>query len=208
MQTNKQSWWQILTIDHVSVWLGKLLTSTTLVIIVMLAFLIGIAEHLHSVFDSWFLAVSVQSIVLVTAVNSNILPHWPITIGKSNYKLPVITIVLSLFMTVFIFQAFHGFDFWRGFDPENKLYNTELPCSDLLAMVDAAQVTDCQGAMSRIYQTRPQDLNLHAFVAPTLLALAKALCLAAIEFMLSYIFAARWAAEQKVGQRLPKLTKV
>lgn len=86
--------------DPISEALADFLTSVLLIIIVMVAFLCGIAIHIKAVFDSWFLAIGFQSVVLLTSVNSDLLPKYK--------QLPIIAICMSLLTCVFVFLSFDG----------------------------------------------------------------------------------------------------
>jgi len=86
--------------DGISASLADFLTSVLLIMIVMIAFLCGIAIHIKAVFDSWFLAIGFQSVVLLTSVNSDLLPKYK--------QLPIIAICMSLLTCVFVFLSFDG----------------------------------------------------------------------------------------------------
>ena len=80
--------------------IADFLTSTLLIIIVMLCFLAGIASHIEAVFDSWFLAVGFQSVVLLTSVNSDLLPKYK--------QLPLIAVAMSICTCIFVFLSYDG----------------------------------------------------------------------------------------------------
>ncbi|WIC41320.1 hypothetical protein MA9V1_056 [Chryseobacterium phage MA9V-1] len=91
-------------IDRLSFQFGKILTSTLLIILVMVTFLVGISVHLADVFGSWYLAVGMQAVILIASTNSDILPT--VKIGKGT--LTVIPFVMSFFMAWYIFISFDG----------------------------------------------------------------------------------------------------
>jgi hypothetical protein len=72
------------------------LTSLFLVTIIMLAILIGIAQHMINVFDSVFLGVGYQSIVLLTSVNSHLLPK--IKTGSKESIIPYIVSFITFWL--------------------------------------------------------------------------------------------------------------
>lgn len=97
-------------VDRLSFFFGKILTSTLLIIIVMVSFLIGVSTHLAEVFDSWFLAIGMQAVILIASTNSDILPK--VKIGSGT--LTLIPFVMSLLMTWYLFISFKGLDFPSG----------------------------------------------------------------------------------------------
>lgn len=92
---NSKHWY-----DPISNAIADFLTSTLLIIIVMLCFLAGIASHIEAVFDSWFLAIGFQSVVLLTSVNSDLLPKYK--------QLPLIAVAMSICTFIFVFLSFDG----------------------------------------------------------------------------------------------------
>lgn len=92
---NSKHWY-----DPISNAIADLLTSTLLIIIVMLCFLAGIASHIEAVFGSWFLAIGFQSVVLLTSVNSDLLPKYK--------QLPLIAVAMSICTFIFVFLSFDG----------------------------------------------------------------------------------------------------
>lgn len=92
---NSKHWY-----DSISNAIADFLTSTLLIIIVMLCFLAGIASHIEAVFDSWFLAIGFQSVVLLTSVNSDLLPKYK--------QLPLIAVAMSICTFIFVFLSFDG----------------------------------------------------------------------------------------------------
>ncbi len=106
--------------DNKITWTDKLakpvagfLTSTIFVILVMITFMAGIVGHLNDVFESWFLAIGFQCVVLIASVNSEILPM--ITISKKlnsetgkydKNEFPAIALLMSIFMFFFIGISF------------------------------------------------------------------------------------------------------
>lgn len=86
--------------DGLSASIADFLTSVLLIMLVMIAFLCGIAIHIKAVFDSWFLAVGFQSVVLLTSVNSDLLPKYK--------QLPIIAICMSVLTCIFVFLSFDG----------------------------------------------------------------------------------------------------
>lgn len=92
---NSKHWY-----DPISNAIADFLTSTLLIIIVMLCFLAGIASHIESVFGSWFLAIGFQSVVLLTSVNSDLLPKYK--------QLPLIAVAMSICTFIFVFLSFDG----------------------------------------------------------------------------------------------------
>lgn len=86
--------------DPISNAIADFLTSTLLIIIVMLCFLAGIASHIEAVFGSWFLAIGFQSVVLLTSVNSDLLPKYR--------QLPLIAVAMSICTFIFVFLSFDG----------------------------------------------------------------------------------------------------
>lgn len=86
--------------DPISNAIADFLTSTLLIIIVMLCFLAGIASHIEAVFGSWFLAIGFQSVVLLTSVNSDLLPKYK--------QLPLIAVAMSICTFIFVFLSFDG----------------------------------------------------------------------------------------------------
>ena len=86
--------------DPISNAIADFLTSTLLIIIVMLCFLTGIASHIEAVFGSWFLAIGFQSVVLLTSVNSDLLPKYR--------QLPLIAVAMSICTFIFVFLSFDG----------------------------------------------------------------------------------------------------
>lgn len=92
---NSKHWY-----DPISNAVADFLTSTLLIIIVMLCFLAGIASHIEAVFDSWFLAIGFQSVVLLTSVNSDLLPKYK--------QLPLIAVAMSICTFIFVFLSFDG----------------------------------------------------------------------------------------------------
>lgn len=97
---------------------GRTITSTILIIIVMIIFLIGIGIHIIPVFDSVFLAMGMQVIVLFSAVNSNILPH---TTLENGVKFSIIPLILAIFSCAFIFMGYDGFELISKGDDIPKL---------------------------------------------------------------------------------------
>lgn len=94
-------------VDRLSFQFGKILTSTLLIILVMVSFLIGVSFHLAEVFESWFLAIGMQAVILIASTNSDILPK--VKIGGGT--LTVIPFVMSFLMTWYLFISFKGLDF-------------------------------------------------------------------------------------------------
>lgn len=92
---NSKHWY-----DPISNAIADFLTSTLLIIIVMLCFLAGIASHIEAVFGSWFLAIGFQSVVLLTSVNSDLLPKYK--------QLPLIAVAMSICTFIFVFLSFDG----------------------------------------------------------------------------------------------------
>lgn len=92
---NSKHWY-----DPISNAIADFLTSTLLIIIVMLCFLAGIASHIEVVFGSWFLAIGFQSVVLLTSVNSDLLPKYK--------QLPLIAVAMSICTFIFVFLSFDG----------------------------------------------------------------------------------------------------
>jgi len=107
--------------DKLAVPIAEFLTSTLFVVIVMISFMIGIVTHLNDVFDSWFLSIGFQCVVLIASVNSEILPKFTVkkvydsTIeGPNKYRkveLPAIAVIMSLFMLFFISISFGSIDY-------------------------------------------------------------------------------------------------
>lgn len=100
-------------LNNASLGSGRTLTSTMLIIIIMVTFLIGIGIHLITVFDSVWLAIGMQSVVLVTATNSDILPHKTMSNGVSFSVIPLLLAFLSW---VFIFDGYGGFELAKDGD--------------------------------------------------------------------------------------------
>lgn len=116
-------------VDRLSFFFGKILTSTLLIIIVMITFLIGVAVHLADVFDSWFLAIGMQAVILIASTNSDILPT--IKVGKDK-TLTLIPFVMSFLMTWYLFISFKGLtfdsntvEFWTAMSKAVGLASTE-----------------------------------------------------------------------------------
>lgn len=92
---NSKHWY-----DSISNAIADFLTSVLLIMIVTIAFLAGITTHLYAVFNDWFLAIGFQSVVLLTSVNSDLLPKYK--------NVPIIAVCMSCFTCIFIFLSFDG----------------------------------------------------------------------------------------------------
>ena len=110
LKNDKDKFAKLARLDKWSFVLGKFLTSTLLIIVVLVTFLLGVAVHLKEVFDSWFLAVGLQSVVLISSANSDILPTIKITKDKT---LTLIPLILSALMCWYLFINFNGLDYER-----------------------------------------------------------------------------------------------
>lgn len=105
-----KKWFDILAIP-----IAEFITSTLFVILVMISFMIGIVWHLNVVFESWFLAIGFQCVVLIASVNFEILPKIIISSSyeKGEYKqktLPAIAVYMSIFMFWFVSISFGAID--------------------------------------------------------------------------------------------------
>lgn len=116
-------------VDKLSFYMGKLLTSTLLIIIVMVTFLIGVSIHLADVFDSWFLAIGMQAVILIASTNSDILPTLKLSGTKT---LTLIPLIMSLLMTWYLFISFDGLNtvnyttaYWTAMSKSVGLASTE-----------------------------------------------------------------------------------
>lgn len=86
--------------DALSAAMADFLTSTFIIMVIMLIFLAGIASHIKLVFDSWFLAIGFQSVVLLTSVSSDMLPKYR--------NVPIIAACMSCLTASFVFLSFDG----------------------------------------------------------------------------------------------------
>lgn len=86
--------------DKLSNSIADFLTSVLLIMIVTITFLIGITTHIYAVFGDWWLAVGYQFVVLLTSVNSDLLPKYK--------NIPLIAVFMSCFTCVFVFLSFDG----------------------------------------------------------------------------------------------------
>ena len=139
----KLSW-----IDKTSFNIGKLLTSTILIILVMLTFLVGVAVHLKDVFDSWFLAIGMQAVILISSTNSDILPTIRLTRTKT---LTLIPLIMSILMCWYLFISFNGLDtetytteYWTAMSKAIGVAATEYMFSYLFAFRYNKFINDLQ----------------------------------------------------------------
>lgn len=86
--------------DKLSNYIADFLTSVLLIMIVTITFLIGITTHIYAVFGDYWLAVGYQFVVLLTSVNSDLLPKYK--------NIPLIAVFMSCFTCVFVFLSFDG----------------------------------------------------------------------------------------------------
>lgn len=126
---------QLPIVDRLSFFFGKILTSTLLIIIVMVTFLVGVAVHLADVFDSWFIAIGMQAVILIASTNSDILPT--IKVGKDK-TLTLIPFVMSFLMAWYLFISYKGItfdsntvEFWTAMSKAVGLATTEFMFSYL-----------------------------------------------------------------------------
>ena len=139
----KLSW-----IDKTSFNIGKLLTSTILIILVMLTFLVGVAVHLKDVFDSWFLAIGMQAVILISSTNSDILPTIRLTRTKT---LTLIPLIMSILMCWYLFISFNGLltetyttEYWTAMSKAIGVAATEYMFSYLFAFRYNKFINDLQ----------------------------------------------------------------
>jgi hypothetical protein len=151
----KLSW-----IDKLSFSIGKLLTSTILIILVMLTFLIGVAVHLKDVFNSWFLAIGMQAVILISSTNSDILPTIRLTKSKT---LTLIPLIMSVLMCWYLFISFNGLntmlystEYWTAMSKSVGVAATEYMFSYLFAFRYNKFINDLQ---SIAQYEKQQEIN-------------------------------------------------
>lgn len=109
--------------DKIAIPIAQFITSTLFVIVVMITFMGGIVWHLEHVFNSMFLAIGFQCVVLISSVNADILPKTKIgekyNIVTKKYEvktLPTIALIMSIFMLFFISISFGLVKFGKSGD--------------------------------------------------------------------------------------------
>lgn len=155
---------QLSASEKTSIWLanvsrvlGEFITSMLVIILVMISFLIGISVHLAEVFDSWFLAIGFQSVVLITSVHSDILPTYK---TEKGFDVSILSFVLSVFMCWFIFVAFDGLDFYE----KSQWINFTLAITKAVAMSAVELMFSiifvAKWQLDKVSQTKQSKINL------------------------------------------------
>jgi hypothetical protein len=163
---DRQSLSRLSAVDKISFSIGKLLTSTILIIVVMLTFLIGVAVHLQVVFDSWFLAIGMQAVILISSTNSDILPVLKLSKTKT---LTLIPLIMSMLMIWYLFISFDGLTFttysvewWTAMSKAVGIASTEYMFSYLFTFRYNKFIKDLSELKEIYDESTKQSRRLHA----------------------------------------------